>query len=213
MSKYSTQFKSFLKKNIGDTVVYGNISLFQQRLDERERERERDWQNTTQNTVHPSNWWHWALAAFNPTAIPSSVSIHPSPLLSVAGLLKVTDTQYAKPDGQPHGRSVYHSVSTPLEQTFLPPPDGMSCLVLVPQGYCDGISLIPVPWVMCARLCTHFMLRLGACLSHKHSVWLSVCVARVSWAADLSPLATFGCCGSIWSSFTNNQPSLFKSWF
>lgn len=64
--------------------------------------------------IHPSNRCHRALAAFNPTAIYPSVSIHPSPLLSLAGPLKVTDTQDAKPDGQPHGRGMYHSVSTPL---------------------------------------------------------------------------------------------------
>ncbi|TNN75797.1 hypothetical protein EYF80_013944 [Liparis tanakae] len=61
------------------------------------------------------------------------------------GLLKVTGTQYAEPDGQPHGRSMYRSVSTPLEQTLLPAPDGMPCLAPVPQGYYHAISVTRVP--------------------------------------------------------------------
>lgn len=67
---------------------------------------------------------------------------------------------------------MYRSVSTPLEQTLLPAPDGMPCLALVPQGYYDSISVTRVPRGQrsvcmcgrtCVRVCAHASVSVCAC--------------------------------------------------
>lgn len=55
------------------------------------------------------------LAAINPTALYLPTSIYSFPLIvSVTGQLKVTNAQYAEPDGLPHVPITYNLVSTTL---------------------------------------------------------------------------------------------------